>query len=65
MKLKTALHFFAAAMLAFGVTSCGSDKNTTNSGTVTGAPTNVSNVTANPGQGALTRDEFYNEVSAS
>lgn len=65
MKFKTAIHFFAAAMLAFGVTSCGSDKNTTDSGSTSSNPVYNNSVTANPGQGALTKQEFYNEVANS
>lgn len=65
MKFKTALHFLVAAMIAFGVTSCGSDKNTANSGAVppvVNNPVNTS-ITANPGQGARTTSEFYTEVA--
>lgn len=66
MKLKTALHFLVAALIAFGVTSCGSDKNKTDSGSVVNTTTPITGtVNANPGQGALTRDEFYNEVANS
>ncbi|OUR93478.1 hypothetical protein A9Q84_18565 [Halobacteriovorax marinus] len=64
MKFKTGLHLLVAAMIAFGVTSCGGDKNSTDSGAAN-TPINGVNtsITANPGQGANTRDEFYNEVA--
>ncbi|WP_372654413.1 hypothetical protein [Halobacteriovorax sp.] len=61
MKFKTAFHLLVAAMVAFGVTSCGSDKNTTDSGSV--ATTAVSSVTYGTGNGASTVSEFYTEVS--
>jgi hypothetical protein len=65
MKFKSAMHFFVAAMIAFGVASCGGDKNTAPAAPAAPAPTTttVTSVTANPGQGALTKDEFYNEVA--
>jgi hypothetical protein len=66
MKFKTATHLLFAAMIAFGVTSCGSDKNKTDSGSVANTPVTTTNtVTANPGQGALTKEEFYNEIANS
>ena len=63
MKFKTAMHLLVAATIAFGVTSCGSDKNTTNSGTVANTALTYNN--GNPGQGAITKDEFYNQVAAN
>ena len=61
MKFKTAIHFLVAAMIAFGVTSCGSDKNEADSGSVTTPVINT--VTSGTGNGASTRQEFYNEVA--
>ncbi|PIK13947.1 hypothetical protein [Halobacteriovorax sp. JY17] len=61
MKFKTAFHLLVAAMIAFGVTSCGSDKNSTDTGSI--ATPVVSTVTNGTGNGASTRQEFYNEVA--
>lgn len=62
MKFKTAFHLLVATMIAFGVTSCGSDKNSTDTGSVTSVVANP--VTTGTGNGASTRQEFYNEVNS-
>ncbi|ATH09086.1 hypothetical protein BIY24_14375 [Halobacteriovorax marinus] len=62
MKFKTAFHLLVAATIAFGVTSCGSDKNEANSGSTTVVNT-PSVVTSGTGNGARTASEFYTEVS--
>ena len=69
MKFKTAIHFLVAAMIAFGVTSCGSDKNEADSGnsSSSSSPNNSTNYSWNSsvssGDGASTRDEFYDDVA--